>query len=163
MKHFLTKDDFESLREDIRSKEHKLKELSKQLGEAAKKSSSFVSNNPEYVAILDQVDALQKNIDSQKEFLGKTQIVEFEDIGEDKVDVYSLVKTENTETGDVFEYYIHYPNVLSEEKSNILSVASPLSPIGKALIGRKIGDIVKVELPNRKLQLEVIGIKKINL
>jgi transcription elongation factor GreA len=163
LKHYLVQKDFETLKKDIKDKETRLIQLSKQLGEAAKKSSSFVSNNPEYIAILDQVDALQMSIDTQKEFLAKTEVIKFKDIKEDIIDVYSLVTVENVDTGDNLKYYIHYPNVIGEDSATDFPIASPFSPIGKALIGKKVADVLEVELPNRKLQLKIVEINKINL
>lgn len=161
MKHYLVQEDFESLKQDIAEKEQKLAELQPKLGEAAKKSGSFPSNNPEYVAVLDQINGLQRIVDAGKSFLEKTVVLPLEKFDSKKVTEYTLVTAENIENSEEYKYYIHYPNLIDQSKVREGLLASPESPVGQALMGKKAGDTVKVALPNRNLEIKILELEKI--
>lgn len=158
MKFYLTQKDFDYLNNQIIDKEVRTKELYVKLGEAAKKSGSFVVSNPEYMGIKSQIDTLESIINSLKDLLTKSEVKELNEMG-NEVTNYSLVTTENEDGEEIF-YYIQIP-ALETSLSNEIVVASPQSPVGSKLLDKKVGDRVTITLPNKTISLKILKIEKI--
>lgn len=156
MKNLLTKNDLEVLQNEINILKRHIKELKVKLGEAAALSGSFVTKNPEYESIYNQIELTENRLSDYEVFLGTVHTVDLKELSQKTVGPYCLVTTED-ENHQTANYYLTYPFITFEEPGTI--VASPTSPVGKALIGKKVGETVKVQLPNKEKVLKIINIE----
>lgn len=81
-------------------------------------------------------------------------VVVYPDPGDDELDVGETARVRDFETGEVVEYRI----VGAGEANPAAGSISYTSPVGAALLGRRVGDVVEVEVPSGLLRLEVVEI-----
>ena len=156
MKNLLTINDLEVLQNEIKTLKTHIKELKAKLGEAASLSGSFVTKNPEYESIYSQIELTENRLSDYEVFLGTVQTVDMEKLPQKTIGPYCLVTTED-ENHQIATYYLTYPFIPFEKTG--ITAASPTSPVGKALIGKKVGAIVKVQLPKKEKFLKIINIE----
>lgn len=156
---FLTGRDYDHLRNELRQKEAKLQELHLKMGEAANSTSSFVDTDPGYMAVKSQIETLGSLISSIKDLLSKVDVKELDELDKKTVTNYSLVTVEDQD-GEEHRYYIQIPFIELRNKQNTIT-ASPESPVGKALLGAKIGQKISLNLPHNNRVLKIKEIQKI--
>jgi transcription elongation factor GreA len=108
--------------------------------------------NREYADALQERDVLDRQIYVLRRRLDIGELVQPERDGE--VDVGERVAVRNTMTGGASEYRI----VGTGEGDPASGDISHESPVGSALLGRRVGDVVDVAIPNGLLRLEVISV-----
>ncbi|MBA7597315.1 Regulator of nucleoside diphosphate kinase [subsurface metagenome] len=86
--------------------------------------------------------------------LNRGKIVEPEDIPKDVITMNSMVRLKDLDSGEEMTYTLVFPGIADISKNKI----SILAPIGTALIGYRVGDIIEWEVPAglRKLKVEEI-------
>jgi len=113
-----------------------------------------ISENAEYEAAKERQAFLQGKIQEINNHLATSVVIESKDITDERVVFGTSVTIEDTETDEMTKYQLVGP-LESDIKKNKISVTSP---IGKALIGKIIGDVVKVTTPGGIREVEVIDI-----
>jgi transcription elongation factor GreA len=101
---------------------------------------------------------LEMRISRLESTLVKVQVIDPKDLPNDKIYILSKVKLKNNKTGKMVEYTL----VSAEEadfQANKLAVSSPL---GKALLGKTIGDKVITKVPAGDIEYEILEIGKID-
>ena len=98
---------------------------------------------------------LCRSIDSRYEVVNKWYNGTIEKIDTDKVSIGSTVSIKYVDDDDTDEYKI----VGSQEADPFMSKISNESPIAKAILNKKVGDIVEVESPNGVYKIEITEIK----
>ena len=88
--------------------------------------------------------------------LSKAQIISAEELPNDKVYILSKVKLKNKNNGNFLDFLLVSPQEADFEK-NKLSVTSP---IGKALLGKKLGDEVEVIVPAGKTTYQILELSR---
>ena len=83
-------------------------------------------------------------------------VVEEDEVLTDSVGIGYIVKLLHLETNDEWEYH----NDVSVEANPAEDKISNESPVGEALMGRKVGDKVQVEIPAGVARYEIVGIRK---
>ncbi len=156
MKLFLTTEDGEFLRKRINEKEAKLSQLGLGLGDAMSRTGSFPASSPEYAAVHLDMKNLQQSIDFLKRIFDKYQQVEQSEISGESINHYSLV-TVSDETGKTSKYYLTLAELDKKLPKGVLAV-TPESPVGKALLGHRLGDTVEIALPSGNTNLEIVGL-----
>jgi len=156
MKNLLTETDFEMFQNEITALKAHIKDLKTKLGEAAKRSGSFVTKNPEYESIYSQIELSEARLKDYEEFLDSIEIVKVDNLPRDTIGPYCLVTTED-ENQQLVTYYLIHPFIPFESPEIV--TASPFSPVGKALTGKKVGEIVEVQLPKNKKVLKILKIE----
>ena len=112
-----------------------------------------LSENADYDAARNEQAELESKIKKIESVLENVKIIE--EITTDKVGIGNLVKIEYVDdSSDTDQYKI----VGSQEADPFESKISNESPIAKALLGHKIGDVVSVESPNGSYEIKVIDI-----
>ncbi|MBQ8471890.1 MAG: transcription elongation factor GreA [Bacilli bacterium] len=111
-----------------------------------------LSENAEYDAARNEQAELEGRIQKLEQILENVSIIENIDNG--KVSIGNTVEIKYIDDGESDEYQI----VGSQEANPFESKISNESPIAKALLGRKVGDIVDVESPNGVYQVEITSI-----
>jgi len=99
--------------------------------------------NSEYTAALERQRLVHARLDHISRRLSEIHSVELDAIPTDRVGFGSRVELIDLEEGDVEAYTLAFGDFIDFEKSEI----SMASPIGRALLGRKVGEEVTVVLP----------------
>ena len=130
-----------------------------EIAERIKVARSFgdLSENSEYEEAINEQAKLEAKIARLENDIRNANILDEDNLNAGVVHPGSKVKVENVETGKKSEYTILGPS----ESNPSQGIISDQSPIGKALIGNRKGDVVDVSLPTGKiLQLKILSIAK---
>lgn len=140
---------------------HKLKEelnhlkttgrtdIARQIAEARDKGD--LSENAEYDAAKDAQGLLELKISKLETVVGNARIMEEKNIDTSKVSVLSKVKIKNKKNGASMTY-----TLVSEEEANLKTgKISVQSPIGKGLLGKKVGESTEIQVPAGKVEFEI--------
>lgn len=129
-----------------------------EIAEKLKEARSFgdLSENAEYDEAKNEQAMLEARINEIDMLLSNAVIVEDEDITTHEVGVGSIVKIKDTETNEVEICTI----VGSTESDPDNGKVSDESPIGKAALKKKVGDVFEVEAPIGMLKFEILEISK---
>jgi transcription elongation factor GreA len=112
------------------------------------------ANNDEHQAIREDEAVLAARIARLEDILMRATVVGYEE-ADDAVAIGSRVSVVDLVTGERVEYVID-----GAHGSRAPGIVSALSPVGRALLGRRRGDRVAVELPNgRRRELELCAIR----
>jgi len=115
-----------------------------------------LSENSEYDEAKNEQAKVESRIMELEELLKVIRVVDESDIKTDEVSIGSKVKVHNISHDKEIDYSI----VGSTEADPFQNKISDESPIGKALIGRKKGDMTEYETPKGKFKLEILNISK---
>lgn len=149
----MTRDGFNKMVEEYqRMRGDEMKELLQNLTDAREKGD--ISENAEYEVAKAALDDLHTKIKKVGEMLNNVQIVESV-VDDGTVQLLTWVKIKNTKTNKEVEYKIVPENESSLKENKISSE----SPIGKALLTKKISDKVKVKVPAGDLEFEILNIR----
>lgn len=126
--------------------------------EALKVAKSFgdLSENSEYDEAKNEQAEIEARISEIENMLKNIEIIDEDGIATDVVSIGTKVSVKDLDDGEVMEYLI----VGSTEADPMKGKISDESPVGTALLGHKIGEIVVVEAPMGKLEYEVLNISK---
>jgi transcription elongation factor GreA len=128
--------------------------ISRQIAEARDKGD--LSENAEYDAAKEAQGMLEMRISKLEEIIAGSRIIDESKIDIDKVQILNRVKIKNKKNNSVLEYLI-----VSESEANFKEGKIAInSPIAKALIGKKVGEIVNVTVPSGQVEFEILEISK---
>ncbi|MDD2195595.1 MAG: transcription elongation factor GreA [Bacteroidales bacterium] len=115
-----------------------------------------LSENAEYDAAKEAQGMLEMKIAKLEDVIAKSRIIDESKIGIDKVQILNKVKLKNKTNNAMVEYVI-----VAESEANIkegkLSIGTP---IAKALLGKKKGESVEVQIPSGTVAFEIIKISR---
>jgi|SRR6185437_16078905 len=111
-----------------------------------------LSENAEYHAAKDRQGFVNARLNQLKKRLAELSMVDFSKIPHDRVGLGSLVVVLDTKR----EEEITYNLVTSEEADAANGKISTTSPIGRSLLGKEVGDVVKVQSPGGVKELEIL-------
>ncbi len=152
---YLTEERFLELQNElIELKTKGRREVAQKIAEA--RSHGDLSENSEYDAAKHQQELLEIRIAKLEETLSKAEVIRPEELPNDKIYILSKVKLLNLKTKKTIEYMLVSPEEADFEKGKI----SVTSPIGKALMGRKLGEVVEIVVPAGKMQFEILEISR---
>lgn len=125
---------------------------SQAIAEAREKGD--LSENAEYDAAKEAQGLLELRISKLQDAIGKARVIDPSQIDTSKVSVLSKVKVRNVKMKKDFEY-----TLVSEKEADLKQMKiSVQSPIGKALLGKVVGDKVDVVTPGGVIPFEVLDI-----
>jgi transcription elongation factor GreA len=126
--------------------------ISQQIGEARDKGD--LSENAEYDAAKEAQGMLEMRISKLQEMIANARIIDESKLDRSSVQILSTVKLKNTKSGAVMTY-----TLVAENEANVKEGKIAIStPIGKGLIGKKIGEQVVITVPSGELFLEIVEI-----
>jgi len=128
--------------------------ISHQIAEARDKGD--LSENAEYDAAKDAQGMLELRISKLEDVIANARLVDESKLDNSKALVLSTVKIKNKTNGQVMSYTL----VAENEADLKLGKISVSSPIGKGLLGKKVGETAEISVPSGKLQFEIIEIKR---
>ncbi len=115
-----------------------------------------LSENAEYDAAKEAQGLLEMKISKLEEVIANARIIDESQLDTSKVLVLSTVKIKNLANGMEMKYTLVAESE-ADLKSGKISVSSP---IGKGLLGKEVGDIAEIEVPNGKLKFEILEITR---
>jgi transcription elongation factor GreA len=128
--------------------------ISAQIAEARDKGD--LSENAEYDAAKEAQGLLEMKIAKLQGLVSNARIVDESQMNNDKVLILSKVKIKNHAMNKDLSYTLVAENEANLKEGKI----SVESPIGKGLLGKKIGDIAEIEVPNGLMKLEILEISR---
>ena len=145
------------LQEEINTLEHELiHELPKEIKKAA--ALGDLSENAEYHMAKQRQEFVKARVRQLGKRLADLSMVNMNNIPKDKVGLGSRVKVYDNTKGEEVEYKL----VTSEESDVAAGKISTTSPIGRALLNKKVGDEATVVTPNGKRELEILSLSTIH-
>jgi transcription elongation factor GreA len=145
------------LRDEIDALEHELiHELPKEIKKAA--ALGDLSENAEYHMAKQRQEFVKARVRQLGKRLADLSMVNMNNIPKDKVGLGSTVKVFDNTKNEEIEYNI----VTSEESDVTKGKISTTSPIGRALLNKKVGDTAMVDTPNGKRELDILSLSTIH-
>ena len=154
-KHILTYAGLKQYEDELQNlKVVRRKEVSEKIKEAREQGD--LSENAEYDAAKDEQRDIEQRIEELEKLLKNAEVVVDDDVDTDKISISCKVKVYDVEFDEEMEFSI----VGSTEASSLNNKISNESPVGKALLGHGIGDVVDVETQAGVIQYKVLDIIK---
>ncbi|HOK43748.1 MAG TPA: transcription elongation factor GreA [Thermoclostridium caenicola] len=151
----LTYEGLKKLEEEL---EYLKGEKRKEIAERIKAALTFgdISENSEYDEAKNEQAQNEARIVQLETMLKRATIIDEDEVDTQMVNLGTYVRIREQKSKDEFEYHI----VGSAEADPASFKISNESPVGRALMGHKIGDVVEVEVPGGKLKYKIIDIHK---
>jgi transcription elongation factor GreA len=154
---FMTDQIRRKLQEEINALEHELvHELPKEIKKAA--ALGDLSENAEYHMAKQRQEYVKARVRQLGKRLADLSLINMNNIPRDKVGLGSTVKVYDNTKNEEVEYKL----VTSEESDVAAGKISTTSPIGRALLNKKVGDEAVVVTPNGKRELEILSLSTIH-
>lgn len=154
-KNILTYEGLKKLEDELQDlKVVRRKEIAEKIKEAREQGD--LSENAEYDAAKDEQRDIEARIEQIEKILKNAEVVLEEEIDLDKINIGCNVRVLDLEYNEEEEYKL----VGSSEASSLQNKISNESPIGRALIGARIGDVVTVEAPAGEIKYRVLSIHR---
>lgn len=154
-KNLLTYAGLKKLEEELHDlKVVRRKEVAQKIKEAREQGD--LSENAEYDAAKDEQRDIEARIEEIEKILKNAEVVVEDEIELDKINVGCKVKVHDYE----FEEDMEFKIVGSTEANSLQGKISNESPVGKALIGARTGDVVEVEMPSGIMRYKVLNIER---
>ena len=131
-------------------------EVAQKIKEA--RAQGDLSENAEYDAAKDEQRDIEARIEQLEKILKNAEVVDEDEVDTEKINVGCKVKIKDMTEKEEVEYKI----VGSTEADSLKGKISNESPVGKALIGAKVGDTVKVEVMGEIYKYKVLEIQRSN-
>lgn len=144
---------------EIEHELHELKvkgraEMAQKIGEA--RSHGDLSENAEYDAAKEAQQHLEMRIAKLEQTLSRARIIESKELPNDKIYILSRVKLRDLKTKEEVTYLL-----VSPEESNFeVNKISVTSPIGRGLLGKIPGEVIKIPVPAGTLEYEILEISR---
>ena len=152
---FVTEEGLKKLQEELEYLKTVRREEIKDMIKTAK-SFGDLSENSEYDEAKNEQAIVEARIAELEEQLGNVRLVDASALENDVVRVGLSVKIKNVDSGETEEYRI----VGVTEADPFEGLISDESPIGKALLGQKVGAVVEVEIPLGTVKYKIMKISK---
>ena len=155
-KHILTYAGLKQYEDELQNlKVVKRKEVAQKIKEAREQGD--LSENAEYDAAKDEQRDIELRIEELEKLLKNAEVVVEEDVDLEKINVGCVVRVYDMEYAEEMEFSI----VGSTEANSLQNKISNESPVGHALIGKKVGDVVDVETQMGTIQYKVLAIQRV--
>ena len=152
---YYTPEGLENLKQEIKHLETvERPKISQQIGEARDKGD--LSENAEYDAAKEAQGMLEARISKLKNTFANARLIDDSEIDNTKVFILSTVKIKNIKNNMQLNYTLVAENE-ADIKSGKISVDSP---IGKGLLGKKVGEIADINTPAGVMKFEIIAIHR---
>ena len=132
----------------------KRKEVAGKIKEAREQGD--LSENAEYDAAKDEQRDIEARIEEIEKILKNAEVVVEDEVNLDKISIGCTVKVFDIDYDEEIEFKI----VGSTESNSLMGRISNESPVGKALLGRKVGDTITVETQAGEISYKVLQIDR---
>ena len=156
-KNILTYEGLKKLEDELQDlKVIRRKEVAEKIKEAREQGD--LSENAEYDAAKEEQREIEARIEELEKILKNAEVVVEEEVDVDAINVGCTVKVLDVE----FEEELEFRIVGSTEANSLAGKISNESPVGKALLRHKVGDVVEVETQTGVIEYKVLAIQKSN-
>ena len=150
--HYLTQEGLDKLKDELDGLLAQRPVISAAIAEARDKGD--LSENAEYDAAREAQGLLELKIAKLQDSIANARVIDESKINTDSVQMLNRVKMKNLKTGQVVEY-----TLVGESEANLREgKLAATTPIGKALMGRKKGETVDVNVPSGVIPFEILDI-----
>jgi transcription elongation factor GreA len=145
------------LQEELHALEYELRnELPREILTA--REHGDLSENAEYHAAKERQGLVNAKMNKLKQRLSELAMIDFSKIPHDRVGLGSRVKVLDVQKDEEITYEL----VMSEDADAVKNMISTSSPIGRALLGKEVGDSVKVTSPGGLKELEIVTLSTVH-
>ena len=156
-KNLMTREGLKALEDELNDlKLNKRKEVAQKIKEAREQGD--LSENAEYDAAKDEQRDIELRIEELEKLLKNAEVVVEDEVNLDKINVGCIVKVYDVDFDEEMEFKL----VGSTEANSLENKISNESPVGHALIGKRVGDVVDVETQSGIIQYKVLDIKRVD-
>ena len=156
-KHILTYAGLKQYEDELQNlKGVKRKEVAQKIKEAREQGD--LSENAEYDAAKDEQRDIELRIEELEKLLKNAEVVVEDEIDLEKISVGCQVKVLEMDEDEEMEFRI----VGSTEANSLQNKISNEAPVGRALIGKSVGDVVDVETQAGIIQYKVLEIQRVS-
>jgi transcription elongation factor GreA len=150
----LTPEGYEKLKQEI---DYLSTEKRREVADRIRVAREFgdIAENAEYDDAKNDQALLEHRIATLEERLIAARVIEKGDVSSDAVSIGSKVRLKDMDANETIEYHI----VGSAEANPAEHKLSNESPVGKAIIGKKKGEVVEVSAPRGSLKFKILEIK----
>jgi len=152
---YYTAEGLKKLRDELNQlKDVERPKASQAIAEARDKGD--LSENAEYDAAKEAQGLLELRISKLEETLANARLIDESQLDTSKVLVHSTVKIKNQMNGAQMTYKL----VAQSEADLKTGKISVDSPIGKGLLGKEVGDLAEIQVPNGTMKFEILDISR---
>lgn len=150
---YMTKEGYNKLLEELNFLEsEKRPAISKQIAEARDKGD--LSENAEYDAAKEAQGLLETKIAQLKNLISNARLIDESQISTDSVQILNKVTIRNTKNDQKMVYML-----VSESEADLKAGKISINtPIGKGLMGKKVGDVAEIKVPSGIMSFEIMDI-----
>jgi len=150
---YMTEEGFRKLKEELTYMESVQRpEISRQIAEARDKGD--LSENAEYDAAKEAQGMLEAKIAQLKGLIASARLIDEDSIGTDFVQIMNKVTIRNLKTKKDMTY-----TLVSESEADLKNGKIAVNtPIAQGLLGKKVGDVVEIQVPSGMLTFEILEI-----
>ena len=154
-KNILTYEGLRQLEEELQElKVNKRKQVAEKIKEAREQGD--LSENAEYDAAKDEQRDIEARIEEIDKILKNAEVVVEDEVDVDVINIGCMVRILDMEYNDELEYKI----VGSTEANSLKGKISNESPVGKALMGARTGDVISVDTHSGMIQYKILEIQR---
>ena len=150
---YMTEEGYKKLLDELNYLENvKRPQISRQIADARDKGD--LSENAEYDTAKDAQGMLEAKIAQLKSVIAKARLIDESRISTDSVQILNKVTIRNTQNNQTMSY-----TLVDESEANIQEKKIAINtPIGRGLLGKKIGEIAQIQVPSGLLSFEIVDI-----
>jgi transcription elongation factor GreA len=149
----LTQEGFTKLENELENlKTVKRREVAERIKQAIEFGD--ISENSEYEDAKNEQAFIEGRILTLEKMLRNARIIEYEQNDSDVVNIGAKISLKDMEYGDEFKYTI-VGSAEADPNNNKISFESP---VGKAILGKKLGDVVEVNVPAGKVKYKILSV-----
>ena len=149
----MTSDGLKTLEDELKTlKSHERPAIIKQIAEA--REHGDISENAEYTAARERQGFIEGRIGELEDIISRAEVIDLSKLSGKIVKFGATVRLADEDTEEKVKYQIVGPYEADLNKGRI----SITSPIGRALIGKTVGDSVEVQTPRGAKMYEVVGV-----
>ena len=151
----MSKEGYDKLKAQLdKMKNEEMPRIAEQIAEA--RAFGDLSENAEYDAAREAQGLLEARIAKLEDTLATARLVDTSQVDTSKVSILTKVKIKNLRNSQVVQY-----TLVTQSEANLKEGKISIdSPIGKGLMGRKVGDKVEITVPAGTIPFEVVEISK---
>lgn len=152
---YYTKEGLQKLRDEL----NQLKDVERPKASAAiaeARDKGDLSENAEYDAAKEAQGLLEMKISKMEEVLANARVIDESQLDTSKALVLSKVKIKNQINGMEMQYTL----VAESEADLKTGKISVNSPIGKGLLGKSVGDVAEIQVPNGTMKFDILEITR---
>ena len=150
---YLTKERLLELENELKDlKTRGRKEIAAKIAEA--RAHGDLSENAEYDAAKEEQGLFELRIAKTESLLARARVIDVTQFDKEKIHILSKVKIKNLANGKEYDYMLVSPEEADFQAGKI----SITSPVGSGLMGKKLGEQVKIKAPAGMLDYEILEI-----